>query len=220
MFCDPSALPAFSTPTLTSALCNLPIHHALLLPQRTPCTPCTSPCSGNLDESHLPVHGIGRWHLQFPHLETLRILTSDLTDCELLDSRVLSRAGGESIVMPKPKPKGLDKPVPSRASQPPPPPAWPLFKQPAWQTTTLEPESMLDGKVVLIRNFWTKSLCKDYVSFLRTLSLTTTPGRPKRGEAARVNDRFQVHDQAFANRLWAETGLGDVLLGEEWKALW
>lgn len=98
------------------------------------------------------------------------------------------------------------------------PPPWPIFKQPTWQT--LEPESMLDSKVILIRNFWPKALCKDYVSFLRTLSLTTTPGKPKRGEAVRVNDRFQVQDQAFANRLWAETGLRDALLRDEWKSLW
>lgn len=138
--------------------------------------------------------------------------------------------------MPKPKPKGR-KPAATGSSATassapataaaagaaagppsPPTPAWPLFKQPAWQV--LEPEALLDGRVVLVRNFWSRALCRDYVAFLRTLSLTTTPGRPKRGEATRVNDRFQVQDQAFADRLWTETGLRDVLLGEEWKASW
>lgn len=99
-----------------------------------------------------------------------------------------------------------------------PPPAWPLFKRSSWQI--LEPEPMLDDRVLLIRNFWPKALCRDYVAFLRTLPLATTPGRPKRGEAVRVNDRFQVQDQAFADRLWTETGLKDALIGEEWKALW
>ncbi|KAJ4386739.1 hypothetical protein N0V93_009637 [Gnomoniopsis smithogilvyi] len=99
------------------------------------------------------------------------------------------------------------------------PPAWPIFK-PLLPVMDLQPQSMLDSRVVLIRNFWPKSLCRDYVSFLRTLSLTTTPGKPKRGDAVRVNDRFQVQDQAFANRLWLQTGLRDVLMGEDWKGLW
>lgn len=99
------------------------------------------------------------------------------------------------------------------------PPAWPVFKPPL-PVMDLQPESMLDSRVVLIRNFWPKSLCRDYVSFLRTLTLTTTPGKPKRGDAVRVNDRFQVQDQAFANRLWLQTGLQDVLMGEDWKGLW
>lgn len=58
------------------------------------------------------------------------------------------------------------------------------------------------------------------MSFLRSLPLTTTPGKPKRGDAVRVNDRFQVQDQAFANRLWLETGLRDSLLRDEYKGLW
>lgn len=99
------------------------------------------------------------------------------------------------------------------------PPAWPIFKRPL-PLMDLEPESMLDSRVVLIRNFWPKSTCRDYVSFLRTLPLITTPGTPKRGDAVRVNDRFQVHDPAFASRLWLQTGLKDVLMDEDWKGLW
>lgn len=99
------------------------------------------------------------------------------------------------------------------------PPAWPVFKPPL-PITDLAPETLLDRRVALIRNFWPKSLCRDYVSFLRGLPLTTTPGKPKRGMAARVNDRFQVQDQRFADRLWMETGLREVLLGDEYRALW
>lgn len=99
------------------------------------------------------------------------------------------------------------------------PPSWPAFKPPL-PLVDLQPESLLNSKALLIRNFWPKSLCRDYVSFLRTLPLTTTPGQPKRGDAVRVNDRFQVHDPGFANRLWLETGLRDVLISDEWKALW
>ena len=43
----------------------------------------------------------------------------------------------------------------------------------------------------------------------------TTPGKPKKGDALRFNDRFQVHDEAFANRLWLETGLKELVCGSE-----
>jgi hypothetical protein len=52
------------------------------------------------------------------------------------------------------------------------------------------------------------------VSFLRALPLVTTPGKPKKGDAVRVNDRFQVLDEGFSRRLWEETGLRELVLGE------
>ena len=45
--------------------------------------------------------------------------------------------------------------------------------------------------------------------------MTTTPGKPKKGDALRFNDRFQVLDGGFANRLWLETGLKELICGEE-----
>jgi len=42
----------------------------------------------------------------------------------------------------------------------------------------------------------------------------TTPGKPKKGDAVRVNDRFQINDEGFAKRLWEETGLKGLILGE------
>lgn len=101
-------------------------------------------------------------------------------------------------------------------------PGWPPFKPPL-PVVQLYPEAPADGledKIILLRNFWPKSLCRDYVNFLKTLPLTTTPGRPKRGEALRVNDRFQVDDNRFAEKLWLETGLKDTLLDESYKHLW
>ena len=53
------------------------------------------------------------------------------------------------------------------------------------------------------------------MSFLSTLPLVTTPGKPKKGEAVRVNDRFQIDDAAFADRLWSETGLKDLVLNND-----
>ncbi|OTB02876.1 hypothetical protein M426DRAFT_322298 [Hypoxylon sp. CI-4A] len=103
-----------------------------------------------------------------------------------------------------------------------PPPSWPPFK-PALPVVQLDPEAPVPGledKIILLRNFWPKNICRDYVSFLKTLSLTTTPGRPKRGEALRVNDRFQVDDVRFSRRLWLETGLKDALLEESVRHLW
>ena len=43
----------------------------------------------------------------------------------------------------------------------------------------------------------------------------TTPGKPKKGDAVRVNDRFQIDDPGFANRLWLQTGLKELVLGED-----
>ena len=52
--------------------------------------------------------------------------------------------------------------------------------------------------------------------------MQTTPSRPKRGEAVRVNDRFQVEDALFARRLWEQTGLKEALLedNEHLRDLW
>jgi hypothetical protein len=77
------------------------------------------------------------------------------------------------------------------------------------------------SKIVLLNNFFPRSLCRDYVAFFKTLPLQTTPGKPKRGEAVRVNDRYQVDDAAFAERLWEMTGLRDAIMEDEsLKELW
>jgi hypothetical protein len=93
-------------------------------------------------------------------------------------------------------------------------PDWPVFK-PLLPTSDLSLTSLVESQIVVIRNFWTSSLCKNYVSFLSSLPLVTTPGKPKRGDALRVNDRYEVHDPAFANRLWIEAGLRELICGSE-----
>ncbi len=98
-------------------------------------------------------------------------------------------------------------------SAPPTPPNWPVFR-PLVPPSDLSLETLLSSQIVLIRNFWTGKLCKDYVSFLKTLPLVTTPGKPKKGDAVRVNDRFQINDEEFAKRLWNETGLKGLILGD------
>lgn len=124
--------------------------------------------------------------------------------------------------MPKPKPKSTK---PSKVSavtpQPVPLPSWPVFKPPL-PVVDLTPQlHPLTPKIALIPFFFPRSLCRDYVAFLKTLPLQTTPVRPRRGEAVRVNDRFQINDPAFAVRLWEQTGLKEALLeGEDVKDLW
>ncbi len=127
--------------------------------------------------------------------------------------------------MPKPRPpNGAGKTVTGKtatAAQPaaPPPPAapsWPAFKPPLPVADLAPvPHEASPDKIVLVRNFWPRSLCRNYVAFLQSLPLVTTPGRPRRGEAVRVNDRFQIDDAAFADRLWTETGLHEALTSED-----
>ncbi|KAJ9133343.1 L-ascorbic acid binding protein [Coniochaeta hoffmannii] len=123
--------------------------------------------------------------------------------------------------MPKAKPpkaaKGKDSKTTNLTA--PAPPNWPVFRPPL-PVIDLLLETLVESKVVVLRNFWPQKLCHDYVAFLKTLPLTTTPGKPKRGEAVRVNDRFQIHDPAFASRLWLETGLKEALLDENVASSW
>ncbi|EGE80544.2 hypothetical protein BDDG_03485 [Blastomyces dermatitidis ATCC 18188] len=100
------------------------------------------------------------------------------------------------------------------------PPNWPALK-PLIPPSDLHLETLLEDQILIIRNLLAASLCRTYVSFLSTLPLITTPKGPKKDEAVRVNDRFQVHDAAFAERLWSGTALNELVLAEgEGEALW
>ncbi|KAJ1336032.1 2OG-Fe(II) oxygenase [Microdochium nivale] len=134
--------------------------------------------------------------------------------------------GIDTVPACKPHGQGQDSqegpPAPGPAAAAAAPPSWPPFK-PALPVATLDldfPVPALADNIALVRHFWPRSLCRVYVGFLESLPLTLTPGRPKRGEAVRVNDRFQVQDPAFAQRLWRETGIQDVVLGEAARHLW
>ncbi|POS84857.1 hypothetical protein EPUL_002783, partial [Erysiphe pulchra] len=93
------------------------------------------------------------------------------------------------------------------------PPNWPLFSK-QLPTSCLSLESLLPSQIILIHKFWSENLCKNYVCFLKTLPLVTT-GKPKKGEAVRFNDRFQIDDTKFAHRLWVETGLRELICGPD-----
>ncbi|KAF6241015.1 hypothetical protein HO173_000809 [Letharia columbiana] len=91
-------------------------------------------------------------------------------------------------------------------------PGWPPL-QPLIPTTDLALETLLEDQIILIRNLFTSTLCKKYVSFLSSLQLITTPAKPKEGEAIRLNDRIQFNDPAFAEQLWGSTGLRSLISG-------
>ncbi|OJD34804.1 oxoglutarate iron-dependent oxygenase [Diplodia corticola] len=112
-------------------------------------------------------------------------------------------------------PKGKKKDAAIKPAAAPPeqrPPDWPAFK-PLIPPSDLSLQEVVPEQIVTVPNFWPSSLCKTYVSFLSSLPLTTTPGKPKKGDAVRVNDRFQIQDAVFAKRLWEETALKDIVLG-------
>jgi hypothetical protein len=92
------------------------------------------------------------------------------------------------------------------------PPNWPAL-QPLVPASDLSLHELLPNQIITVPTLWTATLCKTYVSFLSSLPLTTTPGKPKKGHAVRVNDRLQLDDPAFAERLWSGTALKDLVLG-------
>ncbi|KAH0612169.1 uncharacterized protein H6S33_010221 [Morchella sextelata] len=92
---------------------------------------------------------------------------------------------------------------------------WPRL-HPLLPASSLSLQSILPEQIVTIPNFFTSTLCNTYLSFLqKNISLTTTPGKPKRGEAVRVNDRFQTMDEVFAKTLWEQSGLKEIVEREE-----
>ena len=91
-------------------------------------------------------------------------------------------------------------------------PDWPSLEPPR-DPEDLYLEETLPGQIFIIKGLWTLNLCKKYISFLSSLPLTTTPGKPKKGEAVRVNDRFQIDDPDFAKVLWEQTALQGLING-------
>lgn len=111
------------------------------------------------------------------------------------------------------KPLPSSRPSSNTTDPPSSPPDWPSL-------TPLLPESylclqtLLPTQVLIIRHLFTSTLCQNLINFFKTsLVLNTTPAKPKKGEAVRVNDRFEVWDENFAERLWGETGLKELVTG-------
>lgn len=103
--------------------------------------------------------------------------------------------------------------VKRKVREPPVPlPDWPIL-QPLLPTTDLSLETLLEEQIIVVRNFFTSTLCKKYVAFLSSLPLVTTPAKPKQGDAVRVNDRLQFDDPSFAEQLWSSAGLKALVNG-------
>ncbi|KAL1310504.1 hypothetical protein AAFC00_000789 [Neodothiora populina] len=119
---------------------------------------------------------------------------------------------------PKPKSKpttkastGVPRLQQQQPQQPPQRPNWPALT-PLPSPLDLTLTTLVPNQILTIPNLFTSSLCQKYVSFLKSLPLVTTPGKPKRGDAVRVNDRYQIDDAEFARRLWEETALKSLVL--------
>lgn len=105
--------------------------------------------------------------------------------------------------------------VPALPKQPVAPrPNWPALT-PLPQTSDLTCSTLIPAQILTIPRLFTSSLSTKYVNFLSSLPLVTTPGRPKRGEAVRVNDRFQLDDPDFARHLWEQTALEELVTAGE-----
>ena len=111
---------------------------------------------------------------------------------------------GKTASLAKRKMAEIQRPLPT--------PNWPPL-QPLVPISDLALETLLDDQIVVIRHFFTSTLCKNYVSFLSSLPLITTPAQPEKGNALRVNDRIQFDDPAFAEQLWSSTALKALVLG-------
>jgi len=98
-------------------------------------------------------------------------------------------------------------------------PNWPQL-QPVLAASELTIEEPLKDQIMVVPKLFTANLCKTLVTYLSTLPLATTPGKPKRGEATRVNDRLQVEDPAFAQRLWEDTAIKDLIASYEDDSIW
>jgi hypothetical protein len=134
--------------------------------------------------------------------------------------QVSAGAGSQPTFMAPKKTKGRSEANTTASLQPAKAtPNWPAFT-PLIPDSDLELQEALPGQIVKIQNFWTATLCKNYASFLSSLPLTTTPGKPKKGDAVRVNDRYQIDDPAFAERLWSQTALKTLITEAKRNELW
>ncbi|GAA5978530.1 hypothetical protein JCM11641_007975 [Rhodosporidiobolus odoratus] len=61
--------------------------------------------------------------------------------------------------------------------------------------------------ILILDNLFQTQLRKSLLTFLKANIKLNPPVAPKRGEAARTNERISLQDQGFANQLWTDTGL-------------
>lgn len=96
------------------------------------------------------------------------------------------------------------------------PPSWPALN-PLVPTSDLAIQILVEDQIVVVRKLFTSFLCQRYVSFLAGLPLVTTPGLPKKGDALRANDRYEVNDPHFAAKLFGTTALKKLIEGSSYE---
>ena len=128
-----------------------------------------------------------------------------------------AKANSKSKPTPDPQTKKVSSsgtnsnhPPPSSSSSSPSKISWPPLR-PLLPTYSLDFSTEIPDQIYLVRKFFLPALCKSYIHFLSSLPLITTPSTAKRGDAVRVNDRFQIEDGNFASMLWESSGLKDVV---------
>ena len=120
----------------------------------------------------------------------------------LFDHRNMSKKVTRSRKVPAPKNPGAESLVSQLQ--------WPLLR-PLVPTVDLHLQALLQDQIFVVSKLFTTSLCQKYISFLADLPLITTPTRPKKGDAARINDRLEVYDPQFATILFNTTGLETLM---------
>lgn len=91
--------------------------------------------------------------------------------------------------------------------------SWPALPTPAQRSHPLELEELVSSQIVLLHGFFPSKICSAWINFLSqpgNLNLEATPPA-KKGEAQRTNHRFSIRDETFANALWKDTGLADIM---------
>ena len=108
-----------------------------------------------------------------------------------------------------------NKPSPGKSEIAPPVP-WPTIVaspyKPIPQITAVLPSQ------ILTLNLLSSSFAQQFLGFCQShisTLLTTTPIKPKKGDAVRFNDRFQTSDSSFADSLWTKSGLKEAIEGYE-----
>ncbi|GAA5870108.1 hypothetical protein JCM3774_002594 [Rhodotorula dairenensis] len=87
--------------------------------------------------------------------------------------------------------------------------AWPRLERPSRPLAVTEPAP----GILLIDQFFPARVRKAFLAFLTAPESPvklSPPTAPKRGEAARTNERVSLHAPDLAARLWNETGLNEA----------
>lgn len=89
---------------------------------------------------------------------------------------------------------------------------WPAIPRVAFKPLC-EINAVLESQILTLQLF-SSSFTQQFLVFCQshiTPLLSTTPIKPKKGDAVRFNDRFQITDASFADMLWTNSGLKEAI---------